>query len=326
MKPWQSLILAACLGLCGCSAAGQAESTDGLPVQRKTAGYQTVLGVGHLGAAELTEASGLAASRQTAGVLWAVNDSGNAPELFALGPRGEDRGTVRVAGVKNIDWEDLASFSWQGQAYLLVADVGDNRAIRQEVLLHVVPEPQPGSDGRFSGTVAPAWSLRVRFEDGSRDCEAVAVDPQQGQIWLLSKRTSAPILYRLPLRPTAEGQPQTARRTAEIGNIPAPDSEDLAQVFGRFRSWPTALDIRADGRAAVILTYKDAYLYLRHGTEPWEAALARTPQILRLPAAELLPQREAICFSDDNSLLVTSEGQGAGLYRLPTGPIDASAL
>lgn len=319
LKRWPCLILTAMLMLCGCAAAQDSVSSAAASGTRQSAAYGSVLGIGHLEAGGLTETSGLAASRQTDGVLWAVNDSGNAPVLFALGSRGKDRGAVRIAGVKNIDWEDLASFTWQGKAYLLVADVGDNRSVRPEVQLHVVPEPLPGKDGRFSGTVKPAWSIRLRFEDGPRDCEGVAVDEQDGQIWLMSKRTALPILYRVSLRPAQPEQVQTARRVFEINNLPAPTSNDLSQVYGRFRSWPTAFDMQAGGRAAVILTYKDAYLYVRRGREPWTATLARPPQILRLPSAELLPQREAMCFTQDNALLVTSEGPGAALFRLSAG-------
>jgi hypothetical protein len=318
MTRWQGWIMAGVLGLFSCSAVRAATSYADRFAAPVPTSYRTVFGIGHLGASDLTEASGLAASRRTDGLLWAVNDSGNAPELYALGSRGEDRGSVGVLGVKNTDWEDLAAFTWQGKAYLLVADVGDNRAVRPQVQLHVVPEPLPGDDGRFSGTITPAWSISLQFEDGPRDCEGVAVDEQQGQVLLLSKRTSPPVLYRLPLRPARSDQMQIARRVVEIKNIPSPDRNDLAHVFGRYRSWPTAFDIRADGRAAVILTYKNAYLYLRQGGESWRKALTRRPQIIALPDDERLPQREAICFDGEDGLLVTSEGQKAALFRLPS--------
>jgi len=307
------------LGICCCVSPRNGMSTDLAGPPHETAAYGSPLRIGKLQTAELVETSGLVASRQTAGLLWAINDSGNLPEIFALGSGGEDRGRVRITGVGNIDWEDLAAFTLDGKAYLLVADVGDNRSLREEVLLHVVPEPLPGKDGRFAGTIAPTRSLRLRFEDGPRDCEGVAVDERDGQILLLSKRTEPPVLYCVPLHPTDPGRIQTARRVAGIDRIPAPAAADLAQPYGRFRSWPTALDLRFDGAAMVVLTYKDAYLYRRNGNESWTIALTRPPEVLPLPDTEQLPQREAMCFDPDGALLVTSEGPGAALFRLAPG-------
>ena len=61
------------------------------------------------------EASGLAASRRTDGLIWTHNDSGGEPVLFALGTDGALRGKVRLEGVTNEDWEDLASGEIDGQ-------------------------------------------------------------------------------------------------------------------------------------------------------------------------------------------------------------------
>lgn len=75
----------------------------------------------------IKEASGLAISPTDAAFMWVINDSGAAPELHLAGTDGTDRGKVTLKGVKNIDWEDLASFTLDGKPYLLVADTGDNR-------------------------------------------------------------------------------------------------------------------------------------------------------------------------------------------------------
>ena len=56
----------------------------------------------------LVEASGLVASRAQPGLLWAHNDSGGAPEVFAIGEDGSDRGWS-VAGAAARDWEDMAA-------------------------------------------------------------------------------------------------------------------------------------------------------------------------------------------------------------------------
>ena len=191
-------------------------------------------------AAELVEASGLAVSRRHPDLLWALNDSGNKPLLFALDVSGGDLGQVTLVGTKNRDWEDLASFTWRGEPWLLVADVGDNRGQRDRVVLHALPEPQADDQGRFSGEVKPAWSLTFTYPDGPRDCEAVAVDEAAGRILLLSKRRNPPMLYSLPLGPSPGSHrpcscyPTTElfRLIAALRPIPLP-----AHLHGSFHQW-----------------------------------------------------------------------------------------
>lgn len=268
-------------------------------------------------AAGLLEASGLAASRRQSGLLWAINDSGNEPLLFAFGADGTDLGQVALAGVKNVDWEDLAAFTWNGEPWLLVADTGDNPGRRSKVVLHALPEPQSGTQGSFAGTVRPAWSLPFTYPGGPRDCEAVAVDAAAGQILLLSKRSEPPVLYSLPFgAPLAEG-PQVATVIGPLATIPPPSSFDLLLPYGQFRSQPTAMDLSADGLELLILTYRHAYLFRRAPGQNWATAIAESPQIIQLPDLFTLAQREAACFSaDGQSIFVTGEGVGAALLRL----------
>jgi hypothetical protein len=271
---------------------------------------------GRLQTADLVETSGLAASRRVPGILWALNDSGNRPVLYALDADGAELGQVTLAGVENVDWEDLAAFSWRGEPWLLVADVGDNCGRRFQVVLHVLPEPQADEQGRFSGEIRPVRSLLFTYPDGPRDCEAVAVDEAAGQILLLSKRTEPPVLYRLPLEPLISDSPLVAAPLARLTTIPPPEPIDFLLPFGRYLSQPTAMDLSTDGLSLFVLTYRHAYLYHRLPGETWGACLTRTPQVIELPGLFLLPQREAACFSaDGRSLFVTGEGAGAVLIR-----------
>ena len=52
--------------------------------------------LGSLANPAMSETSGLAASRRADDLFWAVNDSGSAPRLFAIGADGRDRGFARV--------------------------------------------------------------------------------------------------------------------------------------------------------------------------------------------------------------------------------------
>src|SRR5438309_1605081 len=56
--------------------------------------------------AGLTEASGVAASRNNPGVLWTHNDSGHPAQIYALDTQGRLLGTYAVPG--NTDNEDIA--------------------------------------------------------------------------------------------------------------------------------------------------------------------------------------------------------------------------
>lgn len=253
------------------------------------------------------EASGLAASRRTPGLLWTHNDSGGEPVLFAVAAdTGDLRGKVRVKGVGNIDWEDIASFERDGKAWLVVGDIGDNFARRPFILLHFLEEPAAAALAPDRETeIAPAYTLRVVYEDLARDCESLAVDAPEGAVYLLSKREQVPHLYRIPLAPSREIV--TAHHVGTVPHLPQPEfiQRLLKTPTGAFRASPTAMDFSADGSAALVLTYGDLLLFPRLPGESWADALAKPPVVL---APHKLPQAEGACFSADaRAIFVVSE-------------------
>lgn len=273
--------------------------------------------------AGLREASGLAASRREPGMYWAHDDSGGRPVLKAFGADGKLRGSLRLAGVKNVDWEDLASFELDGKAWLLVADTGDNRAGRGDCALHVVEEPAAAAlrpDAEH--VVEVAWSLPVIFPEGPRDVEAVAVDVRAERVYLLEKRNRPHGLHALSLRPPPRGHAAAPiRRVGELAGFATVRTASVwSAAGGALRTQPTAMDFAADGSAALVLTYGEVLLYSRIGDEPWSRALGRAP-VWR--AAHSLPQAEAAAFSADGAeVLVTSEGIAAPIlrWRRPAAP------
>ena len=310
----QKLIYIICLFfvLTGCAKRAVIPTDTGVPVRKFV-----LVESGRLQDNMLVEASGIAASRRYPDVLWAINDSRNKPSLYALASDGSELGQVTLAGVANIDWEDLAAFTWQGEPWLLVADVGDNRARRSQVVLYALPEPRANAHGRFAGAVRPAWSLRFTYPDGPRDCEALAVQENTGQILLLSKRNEPPVLYSLPLAPPPDERPLVATSLGPLTSIPPPSLTDLLLPHGHARSQPTAMDLSADGRELLILTYRHAYLLRRTPDQDWANVLDQPLQTIELPDLFTLVQREAACFSaDGKSLFVTGEGTNAALFRL----------
>ena len=259
----------------------------------------------------------MAYSQLNQDLLWIVNDSGDEPVIYAVGTDGADRGHVRLLEAENRDWEDLVSFRLKNEAYLLVADVGDNQAARPNVVLYILKEPSINGDQmKHPSNVNWIQKIQFIFEDGSRDCEAVAVDITDQKILLLTKRDRPPVLYELPLVLGIRIQTAVAKRLKKVDTIPSPTAADLIEDprFGRFRSQPTAMDISRDGKLVVVQTYKFAYLFPKSENDSWAAVFAARPKTVVVPK---LKQTEAVCFgSDSNHLYVTSEQRPAPIYRI----------
>lgn len=256
----------------------------------------------------LDEISGMACSTRLPGVLWVHNDSGDDPRLFAVGPDGQTKGILEITNARARDWEDMTRFDLDGESWLLIADVGDNDAVRHDTTLYLLPEPDPREFENQPVLRVQATSvLRYHYENGPRDCEGVAVDVPNRQILLISKRTEPPVLYTLPLDLARDDDdaPLTATRSIPLTGIQPPTAAERAIPgrLGKHRSWVTAFDISADNRTAAVLTYGNVYLYHRDNDATWVDTLAGTPE--RIPFSGL-PQAESLCFDEGGATLLVS--------------------
>jgi hypothetical protein len=282
------LLGVAILSTCnGCVAPEQAELPTPLSADQTVSTLEN---------SAIDEASGLTRSNKRHDLLWMHNDSGGSARLFAVGLNGENLGTLEIGGgaIAN-DWEDIASFTLNGNDYLLIGDIGDNNAVRPSITFYIVEEPDTtGLTSPFALSAAPAWSLNVRYPDGARDSEGIAVDPIAEEIILLSKRDLPPRLYSIPL--TESALPVDASYLGEVTTIPAPTEQDLQEPFGENRNQPTGLDIAANGATIGVLTYKDSYLFRRTTNQSWLEALNGDFQRIDVPQ---LQQTESGGFSSD---------------------------
>jgi hypothetical protein len=265
--------------------------------------------VGFLEDDVIDEASGLAASHNDADTLWVINDDGPAV-LHAISSTGKKVARVKLADARNRDWEDLASFRLRGDAYLLVADIGDNLRRRDELTLYLLPEP----DTNTSRT-SEVRRIRFHYPDGPRDAEAIAVDVAKERALILSKRDIPAVLYSVSLADSADAQ-QTAVRLGVVSSLPQPSREDVASApFKKDWHWqPTAMDIASDGSSAIILTYAGVYLYRRAAGEDWIDALQRQPEIVSRSRNKTA---ESIAFNvRGDAVYITLEQRNAPLFRL----------
>ncbi|MBL4867419.1 MAG: hypothetical protein JKY67_13720 [Pseudomonadales bacterium] len=280
---------------------------------------------GALKSKKLNEVSGIAPSRNMDDRYWVLNDGGNPERLYLIDSTGALKLSVKIKGVVNRDWEDLSSFILDGVSYLLIADVGDNRSKRHDIALHVFKEPNIVEHSLFGSSEAPQAqpprtislspiaTIKLRFEDGPRDCEAVAVDAKRKRVLLISKRTKPPVLYEAPLRLTSTVGSVVVRRIAEINHIPNPTIEDMRErpIVGVYGAQPTAMDINEDGSEMLLLTYKQAYIY-SNDSDSWRLAVTRLPKKISFP---LMEQAESASYSRDGSgVIIVSENVGTPVF------------
>ena len=282
-------------------------------------GYQIInadiISSGTISDRNIGEASGMAVSLIHEDIVWVINDSGNSSSVYALNPKGEVMGTLNIQGVSNNDWEDLASFEYEGKPYVLIADVGDNASRRKAYFLHFIEEPDIEKISDLSSlSVKPSWSITYTYEDGPRDCESVAVDIINGKVLLLSKRDRPPVLYELPL---AKQKNAVAKKCAEIKSLPQ-RTQDITH-FSKYSNQPTAMDISADGLSAVVLTYGSTFYFSKRKSTDWATVFSGSPREIMFPP---LRQAESVCFDrDGSSIFITSEQIPAPLLK-----IDVSRL
>jgi hypothetical protein len=236
--------------------------------------------VGTVEAPDVIEASGLAASAKTKGVLWTHNDSGASARLFALGPNASLAATIDVEGADAVDWEAIASAPWEGAPALYIGDIGDNEQKRPNVTIYVVPEP---SLEPAPAKVAVSRRIDLHYEDGAHNAEALLVDPLTGTIVIVSKAASGESgVYVADLEQNVLVRKHTLSFSkAPLGGLLVTDGA-----------------VSADGKLVALRTYTTAYLFRRETGVSIADALAGTPCPLAL---EIEPQGEAITFAPDGT-------------------------
>jgi hypothetical protein len=272
-----------------------------LPARGEPAEPEPRFRAGTIEAKAIPESSGLVASRRHAGVFWTVNDSGNAPVLYAITRQGKLIAEFPV-DAENVDWEDLAI---DDAGHLYIADVGNNDGGRAEVRVLRLDEPDPGpaaaaaADGEDEGEgprrpgekpaaplpVGATW--RLTYPGKPFDCESLVVRGRDG--FLISKRRDAgpAELYRFDLAPAA-GPVALVR----VGALP-------------IRAPVTAADVSPDGKRLAVLTVLGPWVFEIDGDVASATAADAPPARY---SRYIHPTMEAACFVP-GGLLVTAESR-----------------
>jgi hypothetical protein len=225
----------------------------------------------------LTEASGIADSKANPGYLWVEQDSGNPPDLDLLQHDGTWLKSIHLANVNNRDWEDivLSAGPKSGVQYLYIAETGDNLLVHPDYAIYRLEEPTAATD-----TVKQIEKIAFFYPDGSHNAEAILVDPDTKDIYIITKVERRSKVYKL----TYPYSTTVINKAEEVGIL----TYNLA----------VSAAISPSGKEIVVKTYDAIYSYQRNSGETIMQTLGKEPVTLPYTAE---PQGEAIVFANNDS-------------------------
>lgn len=237
--------------------------------------------VSHLDDPRIAESSGLALSRTHEGIAYTMNDSDNAPYVFAI--ELSSGRTVGVTRIERTALRDTEAIAIDGDGTLWLADTGDNRGTRTDAALYALPEPGIGD------RVVTARRYPITYDGGPQNVEALLVDPVTGAKHLVGKGLLGGTVFALPERLAEDGD---NRATALDGSAPPLVTDGSASD---------------DGSRVVLRNYAKAYLI-----DPADWSVLRE---VDLPDQ---PQGESIAIeASARSVLIGSEGADSAIIRVP---------
>ncbi|MGI9584375.1 MAG: hypothetical protein ACR2N7_02165 [Acidimicrobiia bacterium] len=260
--------------------------------------YSTINVSGSVENPDLVEASGLAMSRQSPGVLWSHNDSRGGPFLYAFDTTGSDLGAFEVPDAFSLDWEDIGAGPGPDgeQSYLYVGDMGDNFGIRDGVItVWRVPDNDPSA---MTGAFPESDAIVLKMPDGPHDAEALFVDPVEPAIYVVTKSRSEAFVFKGPMTSGSEPAAMELATTLFLD----------AEVSGA--------DITADGSVIALRGYQTVWLWGRQQGQSIAEALGSEPCLAPSPEER---QGESIAFDPTWSYLTVSEGEHPDIHIVPSG-------
>lgn len=256
------------------------------------------------GKVHLDEVSGMAYSIANPGFIWVHQDSGDEANLYLLdADNAEVVATYHLDGFTNRDWEDMAVGPGPeaGKSYLYVGETGDNAQKYGEYWVLRLEEPrfENAHRGKTVPIVAGVEKLPFRYPSKNHDVECVLVDPLTKNIYLVTKRDFAAVIYEMPY-PQVKGEPITVK---EIGVFPF--------------TFVTGGSVSNDGLQVAIRTYDRIFYWNRTPTQTFAEMMASNPNLLPYQREA---QGEAICFHPGGGYFTLSEratGEVPDLFFYP---------
>jgi hypothetical protein len=251
--------------------------------------------------AEIDESSAIVKSRFWDNVYWTLNDSGSLNKIYPVNSQGEilraewynqNEGGIFVANAANVDWEDMTT---DAEGNLYISDLGNNGNARRDLVIYQVKDPYP----EFTGITTACKEYRVNYPNQKKfpaanknfDCEAIFW--ANDSLFVLSKHREDTY--------TTIYQVDTSQKQSEL--IPL-ETFDIGGMV-------TAAEANDDGSKLAVLTYNSVWIFKKENTSYFQGKISWLPIKAK--------QCEAICFQNNETLMITNEQRE--IFLLPVSKL-----
>ena len=218
-------------------------------------------------------------------LIWMVNDSGNAPEVFGVNQLGKIEKVVKV-NADNKDWEDLTS---DEEGNLYIGDFGNNSGNRKK--LHILKITHQDLSNKKKVEVE-----KITFEypklkgEKKRSFDAEGFFYYQDYFYVFTKsrqkkKLGKTILFRIPNK---KGK-HDAEFIAEYNFC----NKETCRI--------TSADISKDGSKVILLNHKKVIVLTNFTNDNFFSG-----NIEEIPLGHS-SQKEGVCFLNENSVFITDE-------------------
>jgi hypothetical protein len=279
----------------------------------------------------ISEMSGMVKSRRFPDVYWVHNDSGDTPRLFAINRSGEViitnylkprfHGAITEEGKKpwpgipihlavNEDWEDIAI----DEDRIYIADLGNNGNARRDLGVYILYEPNPHAvyESRIINYIPVRYPLQEQYPALKWHYDSEGMFVVDGKMYFLTK-------HRQPNKPFEWAPGVTLFRldtfnTNEANILTEVDHHEQVSVV-------TGADVSPDGSKLAIVSYSALWIFEKPTNgDHW---LSGNSKVLPLDY-RVTQQIEAVCWDDDDTLLVSNEQRE--IYEVKLSDIPDSNL
>lgn len=241
---------------------------------------------------KLKEVSGIISSKNN--TIWAIADSGNPNEIYEVNSNGAIVNTIELTNVQNNDWEEITSDT-EGSLYL--GDFGNNDNDRKDLAIYKIDKNDLTKTSTASTQkTAFYYPEQTDFPPKKKalfyDCEAFF--EMNGYFYLFTKNRSkdfdgTTFLYKVPNK---------------AGNFAAEKIGEFKTCSDYNHCCITAASISPDKMKMVLLTHSKVWLFEDFNADAFLSGNATELELNNYS------QKEAVCFSANDTLLIADEKAG----------------